>query len=114
MVMYAGRAREYGTAHEVFNAAQDPYTWGLLESMPSVERRLERLVAIEGSPPSLLNPPPGCAFHPALQVPLRAVRQGAAAARSRCPGGHLDACHLPAERKREIWSQRVGVELGVV
>ena len=64
MVMYAGRAREYGTASEVFNAAQDPYTWGLLESMPSVDRKLGRLVAIEGSPPSLLRPPPGCAFHP--------------------------------------------------
>jgi peptide/nickel transport system ATP-binding protein len=113
MVMYAGRAREYGPAQEVFNAAQDPYTWGLLESMPSVERKLDRLIAIEGSPPSLLAPPPGCAFHPRCKYrfepcdkerpPLHPI-----------PGGHLDSCHLPAERKREIWSQRIGVELGVV
>ena len=41
MVMYAGRAMEYGPAHEIFNAAQHPYTWGLLESMPTVERRLD-------------------------------------------------------------------------
>jgi len=113
MVMYAGRAREYGPAHEVFNAAQDPYTWGLLESMPTVDRRLERLVAIEGSPPSLLNPPPGCAFHPRCKYrfePCDKVRPPLV----QMPGGHLDACHLPAERKREIWQQRIGVELGVV
>jgi peptide/nickel transport system ATP-binding protein len=113
MVMYAGRAREYGPAHEVFNAAQDPYTWGLLESMPSVERKLDRLVAIEGSPPSLLAPPPGCPFHPRCKYrfePCDKERPPLAP----IAGGHLDSCHLPAERKREIWSQRVGVELGVV
>jgi peptide/nickel transport system ATP-binding protein len=113
MVMYAGRAREYGPAHEVFNAAQDPYTWGLLESMPTVERRLERLIAIEGSPPSLLNPPPGCPFHPRCKyrfAPCDSERPPL----KPMPGGHLDACHLPAERKREIWSERIGVELGVV
>jgi len=38
MVMYAGRVREHGAAQEIFTAAQDPYTWGLLDSMPSVER----------------------------------------------------------------------------
>src|SRR5581483_1415336 len=41
MVMYAGRAMEYGPAQEIFNAAQNPYTWGLLESMPTVEKRLD-------------------------------------------------------------------------
>src|SRR6266487_121710 len=46
LVMYAGRAMEYGTAHEIFNAPQHPYAWGLLESMPTVERKLELLVAI--------------------------------------------------------------------
>src|SRR5579884_798410 len=55
MVMYAGRAMEYGRAAEIFGAAQHPYTWGLLESMPSVEKRLERLSPIEGTPPSLIN-----------------------------------------------------------
>jgi peptide/nickel transport system ATP-binding protein len=112
MVMYAGRVREYGPAHEIFNAAQDPYTWGLLESMPTVEKRLDVLVPIEGSPPSLLRPPPGCPFHPRCKYrfepcdkvlpPLKAM-----------PDGHLDACHLSTERKREIWNSRIGVELGV-
>src|SRR5207237_6320494 len=63
MVMYAGRVREYGAVDEIFTSAQDPYTWGLLDSMPSVERKLSALVPIEGSPPSLVNPPQGCPFH---------------------------------------------------
>jgi len=113
MVMYAGRAREYGPAAEVFNAAQDPYTWGLLESMPTVERRQDRLVAIEGSPPSLLNPPPGCPFHPRCKYRFEPCDKELPPL-TPIPGGHLDSCHLPAERKREIWSQRVAVELGVV
>jgi peptide/nickel transport system ATP-binding protein len=112
MVMYAGRPMEQGPANEIFSAAQHPYTWGLLESMPTVEKRLEILVPIEGSPPSLLNPPPGCAFHPRCKYrfePCDKMRPPLAP----IPAGHLDACHLSPERKREIWNERVGAELGV-
>jgi peptide/nickel transport system ATP-binding protein len=113
MVMYAGRIMEYGPSNEIFNAAQHPYTWGLLESMPTVEKRLDVLVPIEGSPPSLLHPPPGCPFHPRCKyrfAPCDVERPPLVP----IPGGHPDACHLPAERKREIWETRVGAELGVV
>jgi peptide/nickel transport system ATP-binding protein len=113
LVMYAGRAMEYGPSREIFNAAQNPYTWGLLESMPTVERRLDALVPIEGSPPSLIRPPNGCPFHPRCKYrfePCDKERPPLVP----MPGGHFDACHLPAERKREIWRQRIGVELGVV
>jgi peptide/nickel transport system ATP-binding protein len=113
MVMYAGRAMEYGPSHEIFNAAQHPYTWGLLESMPTVEKRLEVLVPIEGSPPSLLRPPQGCPFHPRCKYrfePCDTKRPPLAA----IPEGHPDACHLSPERKREIWNNRVAAELGVV
>ncbi|MGZ4257975.1 MAG: ABC transporter ATP-binding protein, partial [Gaiellaceae bacterium] len=51
MVMYAGRIMEYGPAEQIFNRPQHPYTWGLLDSRPSVEKRLSALVPIEGSPP---------------------------------------------------------------
>jgi peptide/nickel transport system ATP-binding protein len=112
MVMYAGRAREYGPANEIFNAAQDPYTWGLLESMPTVEKCLDVLVPIEGSPPSLLHPPAGCAFHPRCKYRFEPCDKILPPLKE-MPGGHLDSCHLPAERKREIWSNRVGAELGV-
>jgi peptide/nickel transport system ATP-binding protein len=105
MVMYAGRVMEYGEAGDVFALPQHPYTWGLLDSMPTVERRLERLQAIEGSPPSLVHPPPGCPFHPRCPhrfEPCDKERPPLVAP----PGGHPDACHLPFERKRELGAQR--------
>jgi peptide/nickel transport system ATP-binding protein len=112
MVMYAGRSMEYGPSAEIFQAAQNPYTWGLLESMPTVEKRLDVLVPIEGSPPSLLRPPSGCPFHPRCKyrfAPCPDIRPPL----EPIPEGHLDACHLPPERKREIWNTRIGAELGV-
>ncbi len=111
MVMYAGRVREYGTKHEIFNLAQDPYTWGLLESMPTVESRLDRLVPIEGSPPSLLAPPPGCPFHPRCRYRFEPCDKEVPPLRAPAPEAHLDSCHLPWERKREIWQGRVSEEL---
>lgn len=73
-VMYAGKIVEYGTVDEIFYNAQHPYTWGLLESMPTLETNSDRLHAIPGTPPSLLDPPAGDAFaarNPyALQIDL--------------------------------------------
>ncbi len=112
LVMYAGRAMEYGPAAEVFASAQHPYAWGLLESMPTVERRLEVLVPIEGSPPSLLRPPPGCPFHPRCKYRF-APCDSKSVALAALPGGHLDACLLPSERKRELWQDRLAPELGL-
>ncbi|MHC9537326.1 ABC transporter ATP-binding protein [Dellaglioa sp. BT-FLS60] len=59
-VMYAGRIVEYGTVDEVFYNPQHPYTWGLLNSMPTLDS--EHLYAIPGTPPDLLDPPKGDAF----------------------------------------------------
>jgi peptide/nickel transport system ATP-binding protein len=112
LVMYAGRAMEYGPAQEIFNAAQHPYAWGLLESMPTVEKRLDVLVPIEGSPPSLLNPPTGCPFHPRCRYRFEPC-DSKLPPLVQMPGGHLDACLLPAERKSELWRTRIGAELGV-
>lgn len=63
-VMYAGRIVEVGTAEEIFYNPQHPYTWGLLGSMPTLDDANERLFAIPGSPPDLLDPPQGDAFYP--------------------------------------------------
>ncbi len=104
LVMYAGRIMERGTAEGLFNSAQHPYTWGLLESMPTVTRRLEKLTPIEGSPPSLLSPPPGCAFHPRCRHRFAPCNTEVPPLRDMA-GGHLDACHLPAEQKRAIWAE---------
>ncbi len=112
MVMYAGRAMEYGPAREIFNAAQHPYTWGLLESMPTVERRLDALVPIEGSPPSLLRPPSGCPFHPRCRYRFEPCDKTLPPLVS-IPDGHPDACLLSPERKREIWRERIAAEIGL-
>jgi peptide/nickel transport system ATP-binding protein len=112
LVMYAGRIQEYGEADSVFKAPQHPYAWGLLDSMPTVDRRLAQLVPIEGSPPSLIAPPPGCAFHPRCphrfapcdqEVPPLVAPEGA----------HADSCFLPLERKLAIGSERAARRLGL-
>jgi peptide/nickel transport system ATP-binding protein len=64
LVMYAGRGVEKGSAKEVLAQPSHPYTYGLLQSLPSHSEDLEELKAIKGTPPSLLNLPPGCSFHP--------------------------------------------------
>ncbi|SOD75120.1 peptide/nickel transport system ATP-binding protein [Jatrophihabitans sp. GAS493] len=65
MVMYGGKAVEDGSSTDVFYDASHPYTWGLLNSMPRMDRdRADRLDPIPGSPPSLINLPSGCSFHP--------------------------------------------------
>jgi peptide/nickel transport system ATP-binding protein len=65
LVMYAGRAVEYGTTKQILTHPQMPYTWGLLSSIPDVSADIDaRLIPIPGNPPSLLQPPSGCAFHP--------------------------------------------------
>jgi peptide/nickel transport system ATP-binding protein len=111
MVMYAGRAVEHGPADQVFENPQHPYTWGLLESMPSIEAKVAHLVAIEGSPPSVIHLPPGCAFHPRCPhrfEPCDKVRPALAP----MEGGHLDACHLGAADKRRLWALREAERLG--
>ena len=65
LVMYAGRAVEYGPTKEILTHPEMPYTWGLLSSVPDVIGDTDaQLIPIPGNPPSLLNPPTGCAFHP--------------------------------------------------
>lgn len=65
LVMYAGRAVEYGSTRQILTTPEMPYTWGLLSSIPDVAASTDaRLIPIPGNPPSLLSPPSGCSFHP--------------------------------------------------
>ncbi|MEM1520871.1 MAG: ABC transporter ATP-binding protein [Candidatus Korarchaeum sp.] len=63
-VIYAGRIVELADTEELFENPLHPYTKGLLRAIPSPERREGRLFSMEGEIPSLINPPPGCLFHP--------------------------------------------------
>ena len=98
-VMYAGRVVEEAPKSSLFRNPQHPYTWGLLESVPRVDRpRLRRLVAIPGAPPSPLSPLEGCRFAP--RCPHRFDR---CATRpdlvERSEPGHKDACHLEVRER---------------
>jgi peptide/nickel transport system ATP-binding protein len=63
-IMYAGRIVETGTSVEVILDPKHPYTKGLLSSFPTIDRIDKELTSIKGSPPNLIEPPSGCAFHP--------------------------------------------------
>jgi peptide/nickel transport system ATP-binding protein len=63
-VMYAGKLVEVGTTAEVFARPRHPYTWLILSSTPSITGPRRQLAPLEGEPPNLLDPPPGCRFHP--------------------------------------------------
>jgi peptide/nickel transport system ATP-binding protein len=106
MVMYAGNVMEYGPAAEIFARPQHPYAWGLLDSMPTIDERLEALVPIEGSPPSLLSPPSGCPFHPRCPYRFEPCPVDKPPLVKPVPEAHLDACHLPWERKVAIGAER--------
>jgi peptide/nickel transport system ATP-binding protein len=114
LVMYAGKAVEQGSSQDVFRRPEHPYTWGLLASVPRMDRlRAERLLPIEGSPPSLINVPPGCAFHP--RCPYAELTGGKD--RTEVPElaetgtRHLVACHLDAPRRRAIWADDIAPRL---
>jgi len=75
VVMYAARIAEQGTVDEIFKRPHHPYTWGLLGSLPRLDTDTERLVQIPGQPPSLLNPPRGCRFHPRCPYVMNICKQ---------------------------------------
>jgi len=101
-VMYAGRIVERGEVDAIFDHPHHPYTRGLLAALPKLDADDAPLVGIEGRPPSLREPPSGCAFHP---------RCGLAEARCRVErpalrhvGSTSCACHLAeaADRRRDV------------
>ncbi|MCG3042166.1 ABC transporter ATP-binding protein [Streptomyces sp. S1A] len=114
MVMYGGRAVERGTTGEVLRAPQHPYTWGLLSSMPRLGGDVnQKLRPIEGTPPSLLNPPSGCPFHPRCEYRDK-VPGGVSCTGDRplLPEGRGAACHLTPEQKRTYFIEQIKPRLG--
>jgi oligopeptide/dipeptide ABC transporter ATP-binding protein len=113
IVMYAGRVVELGDVFTIFDSPRHPYTVGLMNSLARLDVDQQSLEPIPGQPPSLIMPPPGCAFHPRCTLsngrprcreevpPLHAVGDG---------GSHLSACHFADElRARDV---AVGVRAG--
>jgi peptide/nickel transport system ATP-binding protein len=100
VVMYAAQVAEKGTVDQLFKRPHHPYTWGLLGSLPRLDADTERLVQIQGQPPSLLNPPRGCRFNPRCPYVMSICKQKDPELRpvSDDPG-HLQACHLDEQTK---------------
>jgi oligopeptide/dipeptide ABC transporter ATP-binding protein len=99
LVMYAGRIVEMGDVHTIFASPRHPYTIGLMESLPRVSVDEEWLRPIPGQPPSLINVPPGCPFHPRCFL-----SEGRARCREEVPplrpieeSAHRSACHFAEE-----------------
>ncbi|MCZ0986796.1 ABC transporter ATP-binding protein [Streptomyces diastatochromogenes] len=115
LVMYGGRCVERGPVGEIFDQPQHPYTWGLLGSMPRIDRdTADRLIPVKGSPPSLINVPSGCAFHPRCpyaDLPKGNVTRTVRPELEQVEGGHWSACHLSAEDRTRIWTEEIAPKL---
>src|SRR5215475_12373433 len=103
LVMYGGKCVEYSGASEVFLRPEHPYTWGLLGSMPRLDRDVrERLSPIKGTPPSLINLPAACSFAPRCGYAGRGGIPCTTKEPKLLPeeGAHRVACHLPVDDRR--------------
>src|SRR5918994_1673685 len=112
VVMYSGRVVELSDVFTIFNSPRHPYTVGLMNSLARVDIDKEALLPIPGQPPSMISPPPGCAFHP------RCLHsRGRARCRTEIPplrpfgegGDHVSACHF-AEELAEAEVVGIGAE----
>jgi oligopeptide/dipeptide ABC transporter ATP-binding protein len=101
LVMYAGRVVERAQTRDLFYDPQMPYTWGLLGSIPRLDRpRPERLHSIKGSPPSLITLPEGCKFRPRCPHAFDKCKQEPQLENRVETPGHLDRCWLDVDYKR--------------
>ncbi len=114
LVMYGGKCVEYAEVDDAFHQPDHPYTWGLLTSMPRLDRlKAERLVPVAGNPPSLINIPPGCAFHPRC-----AFREFAPCACDEVVPDLLESypnhdsrCHIPVAKRAELFAEQIAPRL---
>jgi len=91
VVMYAGQVAEAGPTDAVLSRPQHPYTMGLYNAFPDLQRSGDVLVPIDGSPPDLFEPPPGCRFAPRCPFALDACH-GDPPHLARAAEDHLSAC----------------------
>jgi peptide/nickel transport system ATP-binding protein len=100
LVMYAGRAVEYGPTKEILTDPEMPYTWGLLSSVPDLSAPTDaKLIPIRGNPPSLLTPPSGCPFNPRCDFTDKVpgdlcFTQLPDLTPARTGGNHVKRCHI--------------------
>lgn len=113
VVMYGGRVIEVGDVNTIFHAPHHPYTLGLMASLPRLDADLKRLEPIPGSPPSLINLPSGCAFHPRCRLTKgrEVCRTDIPPLRNVDEAGHRAACHFSEEMDAAV--HQIEAETGV-
>jgi peptide/nickel transport system ATP-binding protein len=98
VIMYAGKIAEYGNVKHIYKDPLHPYTEKLITAFPSVIGQKTELSSIPGFPPDLLNPPPGCRFHPRCSYAMEICRKKDPPL-IEVEKGHLVACHLQGGEK---------------
>ena len=106
VVMYGGQCVEKGPVDQLFDQPEMPYTWGLLGSMPRMDRvRATRLLPIAGSPPSLINVPKGCVFNPRCRYSDRVEGRKCFTVHPALEPStpeHEVRCHIPPAERQQI------------
>jgi oligopeptide/dipeptide ABC transporter ATP-binding protein len=111
IVMYAGRVVERAPTRQLFYDPQHPYTWGLLGSIPRLDRaKQERLHSIRGMPPSLINAPEGCKFRPRCPHAFEKCTEEPELRNRVDEHAHLDRCWLSVPDKRRLRDETIGGE----
>src|SRR5919197_2022650 len=112
VVMYAGRVVEHGPKRAVFYDPQMPYTWGLLGSIPRLDRpKPKKLHSIEGTPPSLINLPRGCKFRPRCPHAFDKCQEEPQLENRVEDRDHLDRCWLSVDDKRRLRGTAIAGEM---
>ena len=91
-IMYAGEIVEYGTAWQIFEEVRHPYTKGLFNSLPSLDKEVKRLMPIRGLMPDPVNLPSGCPFHPRCPYADEQCRREKPVLKE-LTSGHFCRCH---------------------
>ena len=111
VIMYGGQCVEQGSVDDIFYRPEMPYAWGLLGSMPRMDRvRQSRLLPIPGSPPSLIQVPKGCVFNPRCRFTDRVANR---ACFTQHPDleetglGHRVRCHIPTDERKTIFTREI-------
>ncbi|MFC9432613.1 ABC transporter ATP-binding protein [Nocardia sp. NPDC057030] len=116
LVMYAGRCVERGTVREVLKRPRHPYSWGLLSSIPHLGGDVDTpLTPVRGTPPSLIDVPSGCPFHPRCDYVDRVPDARCTTERPELGSatGRGAACHLTTEAADRIFVDTVQPTLGI-
>jgi len=112
VVMYGGRVVEAGKVRDIFYRPEMPYTWGLLGSIPRVNRGGDhRLRSIRGTPPSLINLPAGCPFQPRCDYQQYVEGHSCTAELPELlqigTEGHRVRCHIEPEQRKRLFTEQI-------